>query len=196
MAVAPNGRIDMIWLDTRDAPEGTFFSELYYSFSDDQGTTWSENESISASFDPTIGYPQQNKMGDYIDMVSDDEGAHIARTNTINGGQDVYYTRIFPDSSLSIDDVSTTATAISGFPNPFTEAITLSFDTASQGKTSVVVYDMLGREVATLYDKETTGNQSIIWDGTSDKGAKVTDGIYFITITTGSQREVIRVIKQ
>ena len=196
MAVAPNGRIDMIWLDTRDAPEGTFFSELYYSFSDDQGTTWSENESISASFDPTIGYPQQNKMGDYFDMVSDDEGAHIAWTNTINGGQDVYYTRIFPDSVLSIDDVSTTATAISGFPNPFTEAITLSFDTARQGKTSVVVYDMLGREVATLYDKETIGNQSIIWNGTSDQGTKVTEGIYFITITTGNQREVIRVIKQ
>ncbi|WP_299680954.1 T9SS type A sorting domain-containing protein [uncultured Dokdonia sp.] len=195
MAVAPNGRIDVAWLDTRNAPEGTLFSELYYSFSDDQGVTWSENEVLSDAFDPTIGYPQQNKMGDYFDMVSDNEGVHLAWANTINGGQDVYYTRITPDSVLRVDEV-TTATAISGFPNPFTEAITLSFNAVNQGKTSVVVYDILGRQVTTLFDQETIEEQSIIWNGTSEQDTKVTDGIYFVTITTENQREVIRVIKQ
>ncbi len=194
MAVAPNGRIDVIWLDTRNAAADNLFSELYYSFSDDQGTTWSENESISASFDPTIGYPQQNKMGDYFDMVSDDEGAHIAWTNTINGGQDVYYTRITPDSTLSIDELTTFRTT--SFPNPFTETITLTFDAVNQGKTTIIVYDLLGREIATLFDQEAKGNQSIKWNGISNQRTTVTDGVYFITITAGDRREVVRVIKQ
>lgn len=34
MSVAPNGRIDVIWLDTRDNP-GTYLSALYYSNSTD-----------------------------------------------------------------------------------------------------------------------------------------------------------------
>lgn len=62
MSVAPNGRIDAIWLDTRDAPPGSDSSALYYSFSSDQGITWSANEKLSGSFDPHTGYPDQNKM--------------------------------------------------------------------------------------------------------------------------------------
>ena len=95
MSVAPNGRIDAIWLDTRDASGGSqYFSALYYSYSTDQGETWSENERFSESFDPHLGWPQQQKMGDYFDMKSDNNGAHLAWANTLNGGQDVYYSFI------------------------------------------------------------------------------------------------------
>ena len=95
MSVAPNGRIDATWLDTRDASGGSqYFSALYYSYSTDQGETWSENEKLSESFDPHIGWPQQQKMGDYFDMISDNGGAHLAWANTFTGGQDVYYSYI------------------------------------------------------------------------------------------------------
>jgi len=39
MAVAPGGRIDAVWLDTRDDPGGVN-SSLYYSFFTDAGVTW------------------------------------------------------------------------------------------------------------------------------------------------------------
>jgi hypothetical protein len=41
-----------------------------------------------------VGWPVQQKLGDYYDMVSDDVGAHVAWAATFNGEQDVYYTRI------------------------------------------------------------------------------------------------------
>jgi len=94
MAVAPNGRIDAIWLDTRNDTGGGYLSQLYYSFSTDAGVTWSVNEELSPQFDPHIGWPQQNKMGDYFDMVSDDLGANLAYAATFNGEQDVYFIRI------------------------------------------------------------------------------------------------------
>jgi hypothetical protein len=93
LAVAPNGRIDVIWLDTRDNP-GTVMSSLYYSFSNDGGLSWSTNERLSGSFDPHVGWPQQNKMGDYFHMISENDGPRFAWAATFNNEQDVYFGRI------------------------------------------------------------------------------------------------------
>lgn len=92
MGVAPNGRIDIIWLDTRNNA-GVYKnnSELFYSYSYDGGITFSKNQAITSQFNHSFGYPVQRKMGDYIDIVSDNLGAHVAYTGTFTGGQDVYY---------------------------------------------------------------------------------------------------------
>lgn len=102
LSVAPNGRLDAIWVDTR-ADSGGFDSELYYASSEDGGITWSANRAVSPAFDPSLGYPQQNKIGDYYDMVSEDEFVHIAYTATFNGEQDVYYLRL-PTNGNIFDD--------------------------------------------------------------------------------------------
>jgi hypothetical protein len=49
---------------------------------------------VSPVFDSWVGWPNQNKIGDYYDMISDDVGAHVAWAATFNGEQDVYYLRI------------------------------------------------------------------------------------------------------
>jgi len=93
MSVAPNGRIDVVWLDTRTNPLGNF-SELYTTYSVDGGNTWRTSVPAGPLFNHTLGYPNQNKMGDYFDMVSDNEGADLAYAATYNGEQDVYYLRL------------------------------------------------------------------------------------------------------
>ena len=93
LGVAPNGRIDVIWNDTRNDPGG-YDSELYYAFSLDAGVSWSASEPLSPPWDPLLGWPQQDKIGDYYDMASDLVGAHVAYAATLNGEQDVYYLRI------------------------------------------------------------------------------------------------------
>lgn len=93
LAVAPNGRLDAVWNDTRNDLTGKT-SELFYSYSLDGGLTWAANKQISASFDETIGYPNQNKIGDYMGMVSDNTGADVAYSATFNGEEDVWFVRI------------------------------------------------------------------------------------------------------
>ena len=93
LAVAPNGRLDAIWADSRSDPGG-FDSALYYASSRDGGVTWTDNIALSPSFDPHLGWPQQNKLGDYYDMVSQDDFVHVAWAATFNGEQDVYYLRM------------------------------------------------------------------------------------------------------
>jgi len=94
MSVAPNGRIDVIWADSRNDEVDKIDSELFYAYSMDAGDSWSENVPVTDAFDPHLGWPQQNKIGDYYDMVSDRVGAHVAFSATFNGEQDVYYLRI------------------------------------------------------------------------------------------------------
>jgi hypothetical protein len=93
MSVAPNGRIDAIWADTRTSGAENI-SEIFYSYSLDAGDSWSENEVATPAFDSWLGWPQQDKLGDYYDMDSDVVGADLAYAATFNGEEDVYYMRI------------------------------------------------------------------------------------------------------
>ncbi|MHC4776655.1 MAG: hypothetical protein ACYTBR_15515, partial [Planctomycetota bacterium] len=89
MSVAPTGRIDVVWNDTRNSGT-TNMSQLFYSFSLDGGLNWSANVPLTAFFDSYLGWPDQEKLGDYYDMISDRVGADLAYAATYNGEQDVY----------------------------------------------------------------------------------------------------------
>jgi hypothetical protein len=93
LSVAPNGRLDVIWNDSRNSGQGRL-SELFYTSSSDGGATWAANQQLSPVFDSHLGWPNQNKLGDYYDMRSDLVGADLAWAATFNGEQDVYYLRI------------------------------------------------------------------------------------------------------
>jgi len=96
LAVAPNGRLDAFWADSRNGPASSF-NEIFYSYSYDQGLTWAPNVAASPQFNSSLGWPQQNKIGDYYTLVSDETGADAAYAATFNGEQDIYYLRLFPD---------------------------------------------------------------------------------------------------
>ncbi len=93
MSVAPNGRIDVTWNDTRISGVANI-SALFYSYSTNGGITWSPNTQVSPSFDSHLGFPGQDKIGDYYGMISDDGGTNVAYSATFNGEQDVYFLRI------------------------------------------------------------------------------------------------------
>jgi hypothetical protein len=106
LSVAPNGRIDSVWYDTRNAANSTD-SQLFYSFSTDGGLTWAANVAVSNLFNPFEGYPNQSKIGDYITIVSDNTGGNVAYSATFNFNssrgqheEDVYYVRVAPPTSV------------------------------------------------------------------------------------------------
>jgi hypothetical protein len=94
MSVAPNGRIDVVWNDTRNSLSDTSISELFYAYSTDGGVTFSKNIQLTPAWDSHLGWPNQNKIGDYYHMMSENHSAALAYAATFNGEQDVYFLRI------------------------------------------------------------------------------------------------------
>ena len=51
----------------------------------------------------------------------------------------------------------------------------------------LVVYDLLGRTVATLVDEPMApGWHEVVWDGRNDRGVSVASGVYLYRLQTGS----------
>jgi hypothetical protein len=192
MSVAPDGRIDVIWLDTRNDPNLNLLSCLYYCYSVDQGETWSINKQISDMFDPYLGYPQQSKLGDYFDMESDNTGAHLAWASTLNGEQDVYYTHIIP-SIVAVTDKNDTRESLilEAMPNPFREKTRMKYTVPVAGKVVLEVLDMYGKKIETLVDEHrTAGMYTFDYDATI-----LPAGYYFGRLTVGSTTVISKLIK-
>ncbi|MDX9905278.1 MAG: T9SS type A sorting domain-containing protein [Bacteroidales bacterium] len=180
MSVAPDGRIDVVWLDTRNNL-GSVNSALYYSYSLDGGETWTPNEQLSEIFNPHVGWPQQNKMGDYFDMYSDEEGAHLAWAATFNNEQDVYYSVITPDY-IGVDEKYgiTGITLLQNYPNPFKGSTTIRYNLTDNTQVALQIFTTDGREIATLFDGyEQAGSHQVIFDAVN-----LRNGVYLYKLTT------------
>ncbi len=76
------------------------------------------------------------------------------------------------------------------YPNPFNPAATIRFDLPQRSPVKLVVYDILGREVAVLVDEFLpAGKHRAMFDG-----ASLGSGIYFYRITAGSFSRVKRMM--
>jgi hypothetical protein len=70
-------------------------------------------------------------------------------------------------------------------PNPMAKDSELEFTIPSPGNALVQVFDVSGRLVRTLLDGEMPiGRHNAVWDGRSDGGQVVADGVYFYKIST------------
>jgi flagellar hook capping protein FlgD len=194
MSVSPDGRIDVIWNDTRGTGD-SWKSALYYSYSTDGGFTWSGNEQVSPVWDSRLGWPHNDKIGDYYHMVSDSTGADLAWAATFNGEQDVYYVRITPPAALADGDAGHPILH-PVIPNPFGASATMAFDLPpGGGSTRLIVVDATGRRIATLVDGSLDGGRHLArWNGTDEAGRAVATGIYLCRLEASGHVEMRRMI--
>ena len=65
------------------------------------------------------------------------------------------------------------------YPNPFNPSTTIRYSVGKKAKVSVVLYDMLGKEIATLVsDTKEIGEHTAQWNGTNSNGTQVSSGSY------------------
>jgi len=76
------------------------------------------------------------------------------------------------------------------FPNPFNPATDIKFQIANSGFISLVVYDILGREITTLVNEHLkAGLYSVSWDASN-----YPSGVYFYTLLTNNFYESKKMI--
>jgi len=67
------------------------------------------------------------------------------------------------------------------YPNPFNPATTIRFQVPKPSEVKIIIYNILGREVRTLVDRELeAGKYSEIWNGKNNNNISVASGVYFV----------------
>ena len=169
-SVAPNGRLDAVWYDTRNAANNTD-SQLFYSWSTDGGVTWAANLAVSNAFNPFEGYPNQSKIGDYITIVSDNTGGNVAYSATFNfnstSGQheeDVYYVRVAPSTS-GITLLSAASRLTHGAAGTFDIPMPLTGVSGVEDRSSSTYNAVF------TFDSAVTSGEVVVLSGTATVGA-------------------------
>ena len=72
------------------------------------------------------------------------------------------------------------------YPNPFNPSTKISFDLIEGGKSTLIVYNLLGKKINTLMNSSLNpGHHSIEWNGLDYNGQSVASGVYFYELRSG-----------
>ena len=73
------------------------------------------------------------------------------------------------------------------YPNPFNPMTTINYDIPEPTMVNFIIYDIMGRTVATLINEQKNeGYHSIVWNTRNQIGVPVAAGIYFYQIQTNN----------
>lgn len=85
------------------------------------------------------------------------------------------------------ENMPTDYIVISNYPNPFNSQTTIRYSGFDKGMLTAEVYNLLGRQVNTIYDGPTEGSGAISWNPVD-----LASGVYFLRLSSGGLNGTIR----
>ena len=193
------GGFTCVWEDRRD-----FYNDIYGTDILPDGSTsqswWIEGSGgrINTAYQ-SQSEPILSTMGDYRVCVSwidkrSSGWTNFAWTEDDESYFDLYSQLIGTGTTSGFDEISTATpfefSLNQNYPNPFNPSTTISFSIPQAGHTSLVVYDLLGRSVETLMDKQlSAGSYHTSWNADA-----LPSGVYFYRLTTGKYLDVKKMV--
>ncbi|MBU0476267.1 MAG: T9SS type A sorting domain-containing protein [Bacteroidetes bacterium] len=147
------------------------------------GLTFVTGTSVTITAIPDTG-------NQFVEWTGDLIGTDNPATITATGKKDI--TAIFSPSTDVDDDLSIPVeySLNQNYPNPFNPSTTISFSLKQSGFTSLVVYDILGREIATLVNNQmNVGKYNIAFNA-----SEISSGIYFYQIKSGDFSKTMKMM--
>ncbi|MGM0566813.1 MAG: S8 family serine peptidase [Bacteroidota bacterium] len=87
-------------------------------------------------------------------------------------------------------------TTLKAGPNPFSQEVRFNLFVPQQMQTTLRVYDLSGKQVAGLLDRNIRGEHTLTWDGVSDAGKVLPDGVYIIRLANDSNILTKKIVLQ
>ncbi|MFC1481211.1 T9SS type A sorting domain-containing protein [Candidatus Neomarinimicrobiota bacterium] len=126
----------------------------------------------------------------WIVVASDQDGYEVAA----DAGQPLRFT-VGSLELVTQYGLPTSYAIHQNYPNPFNPSTTIRFDTPEANHVELLVYDILGRQVASLARAfYSAGQYHLIWRGMNDDGQLVPSGIYFAVMRAGDYRRTIKLV--
>lgn len=175
------------------------FHDGYFLDTDDDGSGDYRLSFGAPDYEPESG-AQRPADGDWVEIVGGlIEGCPVAPTIVVYEINGLVWrtpgdTTGLTDDALSVEEPSTSAQPVSpmlasAYPNPFNPGTTVQVTLRDAGPVRVAVYDLLGREVATLQDGTlAAGSHRFAFDGRS-----LATGTYLVRVDAGDVSRTLRV---
>jgi len=151
-------------------------------------TNWLWHEEADLGLDP----------GSYVISALPGPVSLATRTDNLDGldSNDSLFAVPRPPSTGVGQFVPSRMTLATPVPSPFRSATTFAFALPSAGHTRLVVFDALGRRVATLADHWLpAGPHRVVWRGLDGNGARVASGLYLARLESGGERRAVKVLR-
>jgi len=88
-----------------------------------------------------------------------------------------------------------TFTLLSNYPNPFNGQTTFQFRTDIAAPITFTVYDISGKEVASLINRVVNpGSHSLTWNATRNNGAAIPSGVYLYRLIMGNAQQTRKLV--
>ncbi|MFZ1081640.1 MAG: FlgD immunoglobulin-like domain containing protein [Candidatus Kryptoniota bacterium] len=143
--------------------------------------TWLNFKSNSASLKDV----SPNSTGDAEFTFSVDKKASVGKDTTLTA------TISTSDGQTWTKDITVEVAApkdyqlYNNFPNPFNPSTKIAFDLPEASHVKLVIYDIVGREVAQVADADyPAGYTELTWNGINKNGVTVSSGVYLCRIST------------
>ena len=82
------------------------------------------------------------------------------------------------------------------YPNPFREQLTIEYQLQQDGNVEIEINNILGQKIKTLLkEDQQAGSKRVKWDGLHESGSLVSNGMYYITLRTPTDKKVVKVMK-
>lgn len=109
-------------------------------------------------------------------------GLYLYRNQTVTG---------LTDTNIKIKDYF----LVSAYPNPFNPSTRINFETGKQGRYSIIIYDILGREISTIFNGELRpGSHKFYWNGKNKYGLPAASGVYLLSAESKDRIKTIKLL--
>ena len=180
-AAVVNNSVKLIWHTATEVNNYGFEVERK-----SDNSSWTKIGFVNGS-----GNSNSDKQYSFTDNNVEAGGSYDYRLKQIDLNGQYQYSDVV---SINVS-ASTEAKLYQNSPNPFNPSTAIKFYIPQTSDVTIKIYDMLGREVTTLFNKQSeAGSHITYWNGRDRYGREAASGVYLYRLTAGSFTETKKML--